>query len=235
MKLLLTKHLQETEDIDTFVFTPEEPISFQPGQYLRYVLDHPHADERGIKRYFSIASAPSERTIQLTTRFAEKSSSFKLALRKLKPGSEIEAMGPMGDFTYPHPEKQAVFLAGGIGITPFRSILVELAHNNTFQAPITLLYANRTGDIAFRELFDKMALEHPQFKVIYVVSDDPSWTGEKGRINEDLIHKYVPDLQTPLFYVSGPEPMVEAMSAMLQGINIPKSQIEEDFFPGYED
>ena len=224
MKLRLKEKLQETADVHTFLFEPEAPVIYRAGQYLRYIVDHPNPDKEGTKRYFTIASAPSEHIIQLTTRYPEHVSTFKQTLLDLPVGAEIEAIGPMGDFTYPHPEKEVVFLAGGIGITPFRSMLVELATTNTFQAPITLLYANRSSDIAFKELFDQLAAEHPQLKVIYV----------EGRIDETIINQNVSDLQNPLFYVSGPEAMVEAMSGMLQGLGVEKTRIEEDFFPGYE-
>src|SRR5450755_522220 len=91
MKLTLRTTKQEASDIFSFIFTPERPLRWQAGQYLHYVLNHPKPDDRGVERYFSIASAPHEKKVMLTTRFAPKGSSFKKALRKLRPGDAIEA------------------------------------------------------------------------------------------------------------------------------------------------
>lgn len=225
--LTLKQHHLETTDIDSFIFESDEQINFSPGQYLQFTLPHNNPDNRGIKRYFTIASAPSEGVIQITTRFAEKSSSFKAALRAIQPGHIIQTGPPSGDFTYPNPTHPAVFIAGGIGITPYRSVLVEL-DSKGIDAPVTLLYANRTNDIAFKDLFDQMAAKHPSFKVIYII--DPE------KLDADYIRKHVPDLTVPRFYMSGPESMVEAFSKMfISELNISRDRLEHDFFPGYSE
>ncbi len=236
MILTLKEHRKETADIDTFLFAPEAPFDYQSGQFLQYTLVHDNADNRGSKRYFSIASAPAEGVVQLTTRFAERSSSFKTALRALQPGQTIEAYGPSGDFTYDDPSKPTVWIAGGIGITPFRSILMDLDAKD-IDATITLFYANRTDDIAFKDDFDQLMAKHPNLKVIYVLDNPPpGWSGETGFITAAMIKKYISDLSRPTFYISGPEPMVEAFGTMfVNELGIDKERIKQDFFPGYAD
>jgi glycine betaine catabolism B len=123
MKFTLSATKQEANDTFSFIFAPEQPLQWKAGQLLRYVLNHPHPDDRGVERFFSIASAPHEKHVMLTTRFASKSSSFKKALKNLRPGDAIEAHDLEGDFVVDDSEKTFVFIAGGIGITPFRAIL----------------------------------------------------------------------------------------------------------------
>lgn len=220
-----------------FWFNPDRSFDFQPGQYLEWTLPHPHPDNRGIRRYFTIASAPSEKGILLATRMAEKSSSFKTALLHLKPGDEIVVSGREGDFVLPQdPEKKMVFIAGGIGITPFRSMIRYLADRGT-QRPIILLYSNKTApDIAFGKLFDEAA-SRVNLRTVYTLTDAATapagWQGRTGYIDEAFIKSAVPDWQDRLFYVSGPEPMVEAFQKMLLGIGISKTNLKTDDFPGY--
>jgi glycine betaine catabolism B len=236
MKLTLVNKIQELPDVISFHFQPETPFNFIPGQFLKYTLPHENPDDRGITRFYTIASAPHEEHIQVTTRFAEKSSTFKDALRKLEPGATIEAIGPNGGFTNTEPEKPAVFIAGGIGITPFRSMMMDF-DNNHIMARVTMLYGSRTPDnILFKDTFDDIATRNPHFKIVHVIEmPDASWTGESGRITAEMIQKYAPDLANLIFYLSGPKPMVDIFTNMLQGLNVDKAHIKQDFFPGYGD
>jgi ferredoxin-NADP reductase len=232
--LTLTARHSETESVESFRFRPDPPFTFQCGQYLRYTLEHPDPDERGTSRFFTIASAPSEGFIQLTTRLSVPGSSFKRALQRLEEGAVLEAAGPYGQFVYPQQELPAVFIAGGIGITPFRSMLVDLA-NRQLDPDITLLYANSTPAIPFQRLFDDLAAKQPRLKVIYSVGQpNADWKGRVGRIDEELVQEHVPDPDKPLYYVSGPKPMVEATAKTLIDIGGRPDRIKQDFFPGYE-
>ena len=225
MKFTLTTTKQEASDTVSFIFAPSQPLQWRAGQFLRYVLDHPDPDDRGVERYFSISSAPHEKHVMVTTRFAPRSSTFKKALRSLKPGDTIEADQLEGDFVVEDPEKTFVFIAGGIGITPFRAILLDLDHN---QKPLNvqLLYANHDQDFPYREELEALRERHPKFRIDYVVSPN--------RIDQESIPKLVPDLKKPIIYVSGPEPMVESMDEILKAIGVPEERIKNDFFPGYE-
>ena len=224
MKLTLRATKQEASDIFSFIFMPERPLQWQAGQYLYYVLNHPKPDDRGVERYFSIASAPYEKYVMLTTRFAPKGSSFKKALKKIKPGDAIEVREKGGDFVLDHRRKMFVFIAGGIGITPFRAILLDLDHNRK-PLNVQLLYANRNNTFPYRKELEALKKRHPEFRIDYVVSPE--------RIDEKTIPQLVPDMDESAFYVSGPEPMVESLEKTLKKLGVPKKRIKTDFFPGY--
>lgn len=227
MRLTLLAKKEETSDVTSFIFQPDQDLSWQAGQFLYYTLPHPDADDRKTQRYFTISSAPHEGHIMLTTRFAgeDKASTFKKAFFNMKMGDVIEADGLVGDFTLVDPERNHIFIAGGIGITPYRAILLDLDYKNL---PInaTLLYANKDkNNIVFRNELEVLAVKHPTFKIHYFFNPE--------RIDEAAIKKIVPDLIKPIFYISGPEIMVEAFEKMLPKMGIPEANIKKDYFPGY--
>lgn len=225
MKLQLSKVKNELTDVRTFIFEPPQPLTWQPGQYMHYVLEHPEADDRGVERWFTIAAAPYEKHIQITTRLAsDHGSSFKRALIKLQPGDEIEADGPKGKFVLDDPVKQHIFIAGGIGITPFRAMLLQLDHDKQ-PINVDLLYANRNDNFVFDKELMNLADHHPQFKIHKFV--DPA------RIETKDIKAVAAKLDDPEYYVSGPEPMVEAFEKTLKSMGIAEAKIHLDFFPGY--
>ncbi len=127
MPLRFVRSQQESQGTHSFLFETSEALNFQAGQYLQLTLPHGDVDDRGDTRWFTISSAPHERLLRITTRIARPSSSFKHALTGLAPGALAQAEGPAGDFTYRDEARPAVFIAGGIGITPFRSILADQA------------------------------------------------------------------------------------------------------------
>lgn len=236
MKLKLIEKVQETNEVWSFKWEKPEGFNFQAGQFLRYTFPHPNPDERGINRFFTISASPQESFLMLTTRFSEKKSSFKQNLLNLNPRQEVEAKGPNGQFTYPDSNPKAIFIAGGIGITPFRSMLLDLDFKN-LNPNITLVYANRNSQIAFKELFDQLVAKHNNLKILYTIDQaEPKWPGLVGKIDSKLIQDQISDYKDPnlIFYISGPEPMVETLAKMLEAeLNIPKSRIKLDFFPGY--
>ncbi len=225
MKLRLEHRHQETQDTVSFRFTSEELKTWKPGQYLHYTLEHRHSDTRGNTRYFTIASAPFEGFIQLTTRFVEKdSSSFKKALRDLVVGMSIEADGVEGDFVVEDPNRALVLIAGGIGITPYRAILLDLDHAGA-AINADLLYANRDEDFPFKDELEALAKRHPGLRLHYFTAP--------RRMDEPSLRSAVGDLGKPIFYVSGPEPMVEAFDTLLKSLKVPEPRIKTDYFPGY--
>jgi ferredoxin-NADP reductase len=225
MKFTLRATKQEVNDTFSFIFAPEQPLLWKAGQLLRYVLNHANPDDRGVERFFSIASAPHEKHVMLTTRFASKSSSFKKAFRKLRPGDAIEAHDLEGDFVVDDSMKTFVFIAGGIGITPFRAILLDLDYNKK-PLNVQLLYANSDNNFVYREELEALRTRHPEFRIDYIVSPN--------RIDQKSIPQLVQDIEKPMLYVSGPEPMVESMDETLKKIGVPEKRIKNDFFPGYE-
>lgn len=225
MLLTLIEKKKEAEDVISFVFKPEIPFSWKPGQFLHYTLKHKNYDSRGPDRYFTIASAPYEQIVQITTRFAKDGSSFKKALKSFKIGDTIEGVAPDGNFTVDNPDQKFVFIAGGIGITPFRSILLDFARRD-IPINVTLLYANKTPDFVFKKELEDIAKHNPNLKIHYFVDPD--------RIDTDAIKKTIVNLKKPIFYVSGPEPMVESIDGLLANLGVPKNHIKNDFFPGYK-
>jgi ferredoxin-NADP reductase len=225
MQLKLLETRAEAADVKSFFFEPESPLTWKAGQYIHYKLPHPNPDDRGIERYFSIASAPFEKRVMLTSRFAEKGSSFKRALASLPIGGRIEADPPEGDFIVDKVDCPLLFIAGGIGITPFRAILLDLKQRKQ-PLKIKLLYANRNDDLAFRDTLELLRREDTEFKIEYFIGDN--------RLSGNEIRACAPDLKNARFYVSGPEPMVESMDRTLKDLGVAESNVVNDFFPGYE-
>jgi ferredoxin-NADP reductase len=225
---------REAKDTTSFLFQPEPPFDFRAGQYLQFTLPHPQPDERGSSRSFSIASSPREPLIRITTRLSRDGSSFKRALAELRPGAILEARGPFGDFVYSESEIAPVFVAGGIGITPIRSILDDLACRRP-RVSATLLYSNATQEIPFRADLDALMAGWPELHVAYTVSRaEKNWHGHTGRIDARIIEEYVPDLAGSRFFVAGPGPMVAALRAILAGMGVDTGHVKSEDFPGYE-
>jgi ferredoxin-NADP reductase len=214
------------ENTWAFYFEPMSKFNFSPGQYLEWTLPHKNPDSRGVRRYFTISSAPEEKEVMFAIRINEKGSSFKSALMKLSAEEEVTASNPQGDFVLPKDKSiPLVFIAGGIGVTPFHSMVKSLLAKND-QRDIIMLYSNREeSGVAFRELFEKA--ETSGVKTFYII------TKKDGYIDEKMIREKVPDYQRRIFYISGPELAVEACENLLTGMSIRK--IKTDFFPGYQE
>ncbi|MGA2244123.1 MAG: FAD-dependent oxidoreductase [Verrucomicrobiota bacterium] len=226
MKLKLAAKRAESPGVMSFIFKPEQPLVWTAGQFLHYVLNHRATDDRGSDRWFTIASAPFEKHVMLTTRLtSRRGSTFKRALKKLKDGDIIEVSDLDGDFVIKNPQKDYVFIAGGIGITPFRAILMEAAHAGTLLR-VRLLYANRGKVVtAYQRDLEDLGRRNPNLRIFYVF--------RPKHLDEATIREYVPDLRTPQFFVSGPEPMVERISRLLEKMGVVKKHIKLDWFPGY--
>ncbi|HEX7974559.1 MAG TPA: hypothetical protein VF498_09140 [Anaerolineales bacterium] len=219
-----------------FVFAPDQRMAFAPGQYMEWTLGHEEPDSRGNRRYFTLASAPTEPNLRLGVRFNDPSSTYKQAMLEMDQGDEIIAGQLSGDFTLPrHPKRPLVFIAGGIGVTPFRSMIKYLLDSHKHR-PVTLFYGNRTvKDIVYKDVFDQAERELG-IHTIYIVEDTagmPSrWRGLVGLISPRIIQTYAPNYRDSIFYISGPIVMVDAVKHMLHNMGIPDSQIKTDFFAG---
>lgn len=215
-----------------FAFTKPDNFHFIPGQYGGFTLINPET-KTPITRRFSLLSAPEEPTIRITTRI--QPSDFKKALSALKPNEHIKFAGPTGTFVL-HEDTNipAVCLAGGVGITPFYSMIQHCKMANIIR-PITLFYGNNTEeDAAYFNEFIMLAKEHSFFKFIPIFQQpSAAWQGEKGLISASLIDNYV-DCQKPaIFYACGSPTMVQAMQRALAELDIPQSNIKVEDFPGY--
>ena len=224
---------------DTFEFNFEKPKSFKfhPGQYLEWTLPSIKSDLRGNRRFFTIASSPTEEFLKLGIKFNNPSSSFKKILSELKEGLPLTGAQLVGDFTLPtNKTKKLVFIAGGIGITPFRSMIKYMIDGGD-KRDVVLFYSNKSEkEIAYKDVFTE-AIQKIGIKVIYIISDEKeipqNWLGEKGRIDEKMLKKYVNNISSSTFYLSGPVGMVNGYKKLLSTLKVNKNNIVTDYFPGF--
>jgi ferredoxin-NADP reductase len=213
-------------NVVSFDFQPREGFAWRPGQYIHYTLPHRDVDERGDERWFTNSAAPFEGKVTISTRIDnEHGSSFKRALAALKPGDEVEADEPEGDFTIEDDARNYIFVAGGIGITPFRSMLAE-AHAKAQELKVTLLYANRNDEIPFRQELEQYAMDNPHLSIDYIIQPET--------LDTTHIMQAVDKVKNPLVYLSGPEPMVKQLAADLKSLGLDAASVKLDDFPGYE-
>lgn len=231
MEITLDQVVQNAKNIATFYFKPEKPVIYTAGQFVELTLPHKNPDNRGIKRWFTLSSSPTSEKISITTKFSEHSSStFKLALSKLAVGDKLSLSEPMGDFVLPKLiQTPLIFVAGGIGITPFLSMLQWLTQTHEAR-PIKLLQAVATEDeIAFQDILDAAG----QHATIVVSDPSPAWGGEHGHLSAEMIIGLKQPSDDTLIYVAGPEPLVETLTKDLIKTGVKKNQIVADYFPGY--
>lgn len=220
----------------TFAFRFEKPggFEFKAGQFLTWsLIDPPETDAEGTRRIFSIASASYEEDLMMATRMRD--TAFKRVLGAMAEGAEIAINGPVGKLTLPEDQSRpAVFLAGGIGITPFRSMILEATRNNSGQQ-IYLFYSNRrVADGAFFDELRELEKRNPHYKFIpTLTAADQAWQGETGHINREMLARYVRDLSEPIYYVAGPAAMTDALKNMLDEAGIISDNIRSEKFTGY--
>lgn len=223
----------------TLAFQVEKPAGFlfKPGQFADVTLiDPPESDAEGNTRAFSIASAPHEPHLMFATRLRD--TAFKRVLRTMTPGTPIQIDAPHGDFTlHKHAELPAVFLTGGIGVTPVRSIVLH-ALSQKLPHQIILLYANnRPEDAAFLDELQAAQAANPHGTFIATMSamerSSRVWEGERGYITEAMLRSAVTDLTTPIYYLDGPRAMVEAMRSLLGKVGVDEDNIRTEEFSGY--
>lgn len=220
MILILQSKFPENDNVVSFRFVPRDNEQFlwQAGQYMRFYL---HADGNTIDHWFTIASAPYEKEMMITTRI--RNTPFKLALNNLKIGESIEAFSLSGDFVWQDSDHETIYIATGIGITSFHSILKERSHYG-LPIPVKLLYATTDKAIIYRAELDKLARDHPELEIYYITNE---------RISLEVIKQKAPHFKNSLIYVSGPEGMVDAISQQLQLAGVQDHNLKRDRFSGY--
>jgi ferredoxin-NADP reductase/Na+-translocating ferredoxin:NAD+ oxidoreductase RnfD subunit len=229
-KLILT--LQSIREVAprTFeaTFTKPSTFRFVAGQYLEWMLPHSGSDSRGIRRYFTITSAPEESLLRLSYKVPAEASTFKRTLTSLSTGGVVYGSQLAGDFVLPHDVSQKIgWIAGGIGVTPFVSQAKSMVHQGESRE-VTLFYCTNTAaDAAY--LDDLVAVA----KVVNVVATgDVPPMGESGYLSDAMIQAHTPDFLERVWYVSGPPMMVDKTVALLRRLGVPSRQIKQDFFPG---
>ena len=233
--------VKEKENVaeGTMAFHLAKPDGFQfkAGQYLDITLvNPPETDPEGNIRSLSIASAPEDEDLIVATRMRD--TAFKRVLGKAGPNLEIKIEGPTGSFTlHNNSSKAAVFLAGGIGITPFSSI-VRHAAKARLPHRLYLFYSNRRPeDAPFMKVLRQLEKENANYKFIPSMTElnksKQTWDGETGFINREMLLRHLPGLQGPIYYIAGPPAMVAAMREMLTGAGVDEDDIRTEEFAGY--
>ena len=223
----------------TMAFYFERPTGFQfkAGQFADFTLvNPPETDEEGNTRSFSIASAPYEDDLMIATRMRD--TAFKRILKTLAAGSEIQMEGPFGGLTLHEDAKRpAVFLTGGIGVTPFRSIALQTTHERSPHL-LWMFYSNRRPeDAAFLDELTKLQTEKSNFKLVStmtnVAESRKHWNGETGYIDKQMLSKYINELSGPIYYIAGPPAMVDGMTKLLSDAGVKATDIRSEEFFGY--
>jgi ferredoxin-NADP reductase len=237
LMLVLNNVKELARDTYEFSFTKDRGLNFKPGQYMEFTLKDDMSDSRGNRRYFTLASSPTEEFLSLGVKYYPKPSSFKNKLLEIGGRDVLVAAQLSGEFVLPKDvNKKLVFIAGGIGITPFRSMIKFLLDTKQ-KRDIVMFYSNRTKeDIAYREIFNQ-AKKELDIKTIYTLTDAGQFATKIDMINrpidKKLILQNVPDYQERTYYISGPNSMVDSFKSMLTSMGVPRRQIKTDFFPGF--
>ncbi|MGB3921811.1 MAG: FAD-dependent oxidoreductase [Minisyncoccia bacterium] len=223
----------------TMLFRFEKPKGFEyrAGQNCDFFLINPkETDEEGNKRTFSFASAPHEKDLTVATRLRD--TAFKRVLKNMKVGEGVEMEGPFGDFfLHENAKRTAVFLAGGIGITPFFSMIKD-ATERKLPHRIVLFYSNRRSeDAPFLEELKSLAKNNKNFTFVPTITQPEKskekWQGETGYISAEKIKRFVSDDSNPLFYIAGPLGMLSSMRGLLNTIGVSNDDIRSEEFIGY--
>src|SRR3954449_1299929 len=211
-----------------------EQVDFRPGQYFWVeVPNRGYEDEKGLRRHISVVTSPTERgVLGLCTRLRD--TAFKKTLAELKVGDEVEVEPPKGDWQLPEGTgPHYVFIAGGIGITVFRSMLRYIADTGE-PYKVTLVYSNRDREsTAFLDELTELESQIPGFQLVVTMTGDPEWEGDSRKIDADFLRDHLGDLNAHTYLLAGPPPMVEGVVGELNEAGVPEAQILPDRFSGY--
>jgi ferredoxin-NADP reductase len=245
---LLEKDKVEGTDVTSFKFSKQNDhqgreedkqpplLDYIAGQFAFFDIGGVYNDPKGPIRHFTISSSPTENFIMFSTRIRD--TPYKKRLSTLEEGAKVKVRGPEGQFVlHQDYSKPAVFLSGGIGVTPFRT-MIKYATDKQLPVKIVMFDSNRNrNNILFKKEFDDWTKINKNLKIIYTISDDEEdWRGEYGRIDKAMILKYLDtnELNNSIFYICGPPSMLKAMQALLQDdLEIPKERIKVEEFTGY--
>lgn len=226
----LLEVIPRTPNVSSFRFANTFNIFYRAGQYSILTI---MKNRKKLRHVFSISSSPTEKGyLEYTTMLRD--TDFKNSLRELRIGEKVYLDLPFGDFVIEENATKICMLAGGIGITPFRS-MIKFCTDNRLPIKITLLYGSRSEeDIAFRDDFEMMEKENPNLKVVHILTrDSEGWRGYVGYIDEALVKKEVPDYKDNLFYCCGPPVMIETIEDRLSRIGVKTERIRKENFSGY--
>lgn len=233
IRLTFKGRKQLTPTIDEYTFKASKPIRFAAGQYMEITVPHPGKDGRGIRRIFSIVAAPNDRTVRFGVKMYDRPSSFKRTLRSLEKGTIVDATGINGDFILPKDTNiPLLFIAGGVGITPFISHILTSSQHDQNRDIIVIYAVTDINDMAYVDVLKKSNV-----KVIVVTKTSQSmpvasWLHlNNSRFTSPEIETYIPDAGMRHAYVSGPPAMVDATKSVLKKSGV--THIKSDYFTGY--
>jgi len=234
MKALLKNRQIIAQDTLMATFQLEKPVNFLPGQFaLISLISAPYKDAKGPERYFSIVNPPAKNNeISIATRLRD--TAFKKSLAQMPIDAPIEVKMIGGSFTFPeNEERPIIFITGGIGITPFMSMLRH-ANENNLPNRITLFYFNRNQQSAvFIEELKQLKEENENFNLILIMTEDNNWQGEKEIVSPELIKKYLSEFVNNVYMIAGPPQMVQEVVGVLTDMGIVSENIITENFAGY--
>jgi len=236
-KIRLKNRIQLAEGTLAFHFEKPEGFVYKAGQFADYTLIDPgETDAEGNIRGFSLASAPYENFLMFATRMRD--TAFKRVLKRMDLGTELTLDGPYGSFTLHNDASiPAVFLTGGIGVTPARSIMLQSAHDK-LPHKIFLFYSNnRPEDAPFLDELTEVQKENPNYTFVGTMTQMEKshrpWHGETGNIDKGMLARYIGDLTSPIYYIVGPPAMVDALGNVLNAAGVNTDKIRTEEFTGY--
>ncbi|MEO8468194.1 MAG: FAD-dependent oxidoreductase [Chloroflexota bacterium] len=221
----------------TFRFAKPADWTYRAGQFVDItLLDPPETDAEGNTRGFSLSSAPSEDVIMITTRLRD--TAFKRVLQTMPMGTAVKIEGPFGDLRLHHANRPAVVLTGGIGITPFRSILLQAIRDGGLRYRVVVFYANRNPEeAAFLDELSELAKRDSNLTFVPTMSDlsesARAWAGERGRIDAPMLESHLAGIVDAIYYLTGPPGMVSGLRAMLVESGVDEDDIRTEEFTGY--
>ena len=222
--------IPRTDDVTSYRFPKQKGLDYKAGQFLLVTIKQ---GDRELTKPFSFSSSPTEPNhIEFTKKFTDHE--FSTALRVCKVGDWARIDAPYGQLTFEGEYPKISLLSGGIGITPFMSI-IKNATDKKLESQITLFYGNRTeNEIAFKNEIEELAKKNLKLKLVLVVTEpSPQWNGARGIITAELVKKELPDYKENMFYTCGPPGMVSAMEKLIESIGLPKEKIKKELFAGY--
>lgn len=261
--VLLEKQKFEGTDVMSFKFSKQQQqerdndnnnqrgsfLDYIAGQYAFFDIGGVYNDPKGPIRHFTISSSPTEDFIMITTRIRD--TPYKKRLSLLEKGIKVKVRGPHGKFTlHEDYSKTAVFLSGGIGVTPFKSI-IKYVTDKKLPIKIVMFDSNRNQqNTLFKKEFEECTNKNRNLKIIYTITEEEEaqgaelaqvtssinkWTGERGRIDKAMLTKHLShnEFSNSMFYTCGPPGMINAMQRLLQDLQIPKERIKVEEFTGY--
>ena len=234
MRATVTEKREVAKGTLLVLFAVDGYPAYRPGSYFWVELpDRGYSDERGLRRHISLVTSPTEEgVVGLATRLRD--SAFKRTLAELEVGDAVEVEEPKGTFVLPESMDEAyVFVAGGIGITVFRSMLRYVADRG-LPYRVTLVYSNRDPEsAAFLDELQALQATLPEFRLVLTMTNDERWEGERRHVDALMLRDHLGDLHGYRFLVAGPPGMAKSVEAALHGAGVPEERVLTDSFSGY--